>query len=78
MVEHSHKQEEALKDEKRFAIYEYLRTAPLAVTIRLIQHEVEKAPRDFAACRYHVTILVDAGLVEKTGDHPATYKAVEL
>lgn len=77
MVEHSHKQEEALKDETRFAIYTFIREQDRPITTGRVVEAVEGVRRWDVAYR-HIAILVDAGLVEKTADHPATYSAVDL
>lgn len=76
MVDLSHQQQEALKDEKRHAIWQYLQRQELPVTLGTILQEIEGIALDRHKAYYHVTELVRVGLVEKVGEIPATYRAV--
>jgi DNA-binding transcriptional ArsR family regulator len=79
VVSGSHEQREALKDPTRMAIYSFLQGRSVPTTVGTIVREC-RGPADreyrYAAVFYHVAELVEAGLVEKVGDHPATYKVL--
>lgn len=69
-------QAEPFKDKTRFAIYTYLRAQTQPVTMGRVIEGVEGL-KDRAVAFRHVAKLVDAGWVEKVGEHPATYRVVE-
>jgi DNA-binding transcriptional ArsR family regulator len=74
MVDHSHKQKEALKDETRMKLYELLCQAEAPMSTTLIW--AQKAFNDLSMAKlvYHLRILEQAGLVELDG---ALWRAVE-
>lgn len=72
----SQKQAEALKDEMRFAIYDFVQQQDRPVTTGRVVEAVDGI-RGWDIAFRHIALLVDAGLVEETGEHPATYQAVE-
>jgi len=79
MVKHSHKQQEALKDPRRMAIYDYLRGEEVAArrTCGSILEQGIDGAKDYAVAFYQIGVLEQAGLVVK---EPGTnqYRAVEL
>jgi DNA-binding transcriptional ArsR family regulator len=75
MVDHSHKQQEALKDETRMKLYELLRVAEAPMSGSLIWAQKPFNDLSLAKIVYHLTILEQAGLVALDG---ACWRAKEL
>ena len=76
---HSHKQQQALKEPRRMAIYEYLRGEEVGGrrTVGSIIDQNIDGLKDYAVAFYQVAVLEQAGLVEKEPG-TNTFRVVEL